>query len=107
MQGSEQMSEQVVEHNAQWPNLIDNNEYKSIANVFCFGAFADKNSGIIYHDLTGSFPFMSLDGSVCFLVLYHYKSNCILGTPIAGLDDLEYILKRYAQAEGVLARDLE
>jgi hypothetical protein len=30
---------------------------------------------------------MSLDGSVCFLVLYHYKSNCILSTLIAGLDD--------------------
>jgi hypothetical protein len=87
MQGSEQMSEQVVEHNAHWPNLIGNNEDESIANVFCFGAFTDKNSGFIYHDLTGSFPFMSLDGSVCFFVLYHYKSNCILGTPIAELDD--------------------
>jgi hypothetical protein len=87
MQGSEQMSEQVVEHYAQPPNLVGNNEDESIANVFCFGAFADKNSGIIYRDLTGSFPFMLLDGSICFLVLYHCKSNCILGTPIAGLDD--------------------
>jgi hypothetical protein len=83
-QRSEQMPEQVVEHNTQQPNL---DEDGSIANVFCFGAFADKNSGIIYHDLMGSFPFMSLDGSVCFLVLYHYESNCILSTPIAGLDD--------------------
>jgi hypothetical protein len=30
---------------------------------------------------------MSLDGSVCFFILYHYKSNCILASPIAGLDD--------------------
>jgi hypothetical protein len=87
MQGSEQMSEQVVEHNAQLPDLIGDDEDESIANMFFFGAFADKNSGIVYHDLTGSFSFMSLDGSICFLVLYHYKSNCILGTPIAGLDD--------------------
>jgi hypothetical protein len=86
-QGSEQISEQVVEHNAQLPNLISNNEDKSIANVFCFGAFADKNSSIVYHDLTGSFPFKSLDRSVCFLVLYHYESKCILGTLIAGLND--------------------
>ncbi len=41
---------------------------ESIANVFVFGAFADKNNGIVYHDLTGSFPFMSLDGSVCFFI---------------------------------------
>ncbi len=31
---------------------------------------------------------MSLDGSVCFFVLYHYESNCILPAPIAGLDDV-------------------
>jgi len=30
---------------------------------------------------------MSLDGRVCFFILYHYKSNSILATPIAGLDD--------------------
>ena len=69
------------------PHLITDTDDDTIANVFGFGAFADKNSGIVYHDLTGSFPFMSLDGSVCFFVLYHYESNCILATPIAGLDD--------------------
>ena len=31
---------------------------------------------------------MSLDGSVCFFVLYHYESNCILPAPIAGLDNV-------------------
>ena len=30
---------------------------------------------------------MSLDGSVCFFVLYHYKTNSILATPITNLDD--------------------
>ncbi len=40
---------------------------ESIANMFCFGAFADKITGVVYNDLTGNFPFMSLDGSVCFL----------------------------------------
>ncbi len=27
-----------------------------IANVFCFGAFADKVSGVVYNDLTEIFP---------------------------------------------------
>ena len=67
---------------------------QSIANIFCFGAFADRQSGIVYHDLTGSFPFMSFDGSVCFFVLYHYESNAILATPIAGLDDVS-VFKAY------------
>jgi hypothetical protein len=31
---------------------------------------------------------MSYDGSVCFFILYHYESNALLGTPIAGLDDI-------------------
>jgi hypothetical protein len=52
--------------------IISDDDEESIANIFAFGAFADKNNGIAYHDLTGLFPFMSLDGSVCFFVLYHY-----------------------------------
>jgi hypothetical protein len=34
-------------------NYIPDDE--SIANVFCFGAFADKVSGVVYNDLTGNF----------------------------------------------------
>ena len=65
------------------PNLIgDDNDNASIANLFCFGEFADKQSGVMYNDLTGSFPFMLLDGSVCFLVMYHYKANAIFAIPI-------------------------
>jgi hypothetical protein len=30
---------------------------------------------------------MSIDGSVCFFVMYHYKTNAILVKPIANLDD--------------------
>jgi hypothetical protein len=51
---------------------------KSIAYVFCFGAFADKISGVVYNDLTGNFLFMSIDASVCFFVMYHYETNAIL-----------------------------
>jgi hypothetical protein len=77
----------LLENNTQHPTLIVDDSKGSIANVFVFGAFADKNNGIVYHDLTGSFPFILLDGSVCFFILYHYESNSILATPIAGLDD--------------------
>ena len=66
-------------------NYITDDE--SIANVFCFGAFADKVSGVVYNDLTGNFLFMSIDGSVCFFVLYHYKMNAILVKPIANVDN--------------------
>ncbi len=55
---------------------------------FCIKAFADKNSGIVYHDLTGLFLFMSYDGSVRFFRHYNYKSNSILVTPIVGLDNV-------------------
>jgi hypothetical protein len=79
------------------PKLIgmdDDNE--TIANIFCFGAFVDKTSGIVYHDLTSLFPFISLDGSMCFFVLYHYESNFILATPISGLED-KTIFEAYKQ----------
>ncbi len=48
----------------------------------------------MYNDLTGNFPFMSLDGSVCFLVMYHYEANAIFAIPIVGLDDVT-IFKAY------------
>ncbi len=66
----------------------------SIANIFCFGAFADKNTGVVYNNCTGAFPFMSLDGNVCFFVMYHYKTNAIFATPIPGLDS-DNILSGY------------
>ena len=57
-----------------------------IANVFCFGAFADKVTGVVYNDCTCKFFFISLDGKVCLFVMYHYKTNTIFVTPIPGLD---------------------
>jgi hypothetical protein len=75
------------------PNLVGDDDNESIANVFCFGAFADKHSGIV---LTGSLPFMSYKGSICFFILYHYESNSILAMPIMGLYDVT-IFNAYKQ----------
>jgi hypothetical protein len=52
--------------NKPCPTFIDDIDNESIANVFCFGAFADKTTGAIYIDCTGNFPFMLLDGNLCF-----------------------------------------
>jgi hypothetical protein len=76
------------------PHLIQEVDNYSIVNVFCFGAFADKLSGVSYKDCTGDFPSMLLDGNICFFVMYHYKTNTILITPIVGLDS-ECILEAY------------
>ncbi len=78
------------------PILITDDCKESIANIFCFGAFADRHSGVVYNNLTGNFPFMSFDGSVCFLVMYHYETNAIMGMPIAGLEDVS-IFNAYKQ----------
>ena len=83
-----------ISHTAQQYNIIDNDNDQSIANVFCFGAFVDKIFGVVYNICTGEFPSMSLDGNVCFFVMYHYKTNAILATPIPGLDSAS-ILEAY------------
>jgi hypothetical protein len=72
----------------QGPNLIGMDDNESIENVFCFGAFADKNDGVVYNDLTGSFPFISLVGRDCFFVMYHSEANAILTKPISGLGNI-------------------
>jgi hypothetical protein len=70
------------------PAIIADNCNKMIANIFCFGTFANKHSWVLYNNLTGNFSFMLYDGSICFLVLFYYKTNTIMAMPIAGLDNL-------------------
>ena len=38
--------------------------------------------------MTVNFPLMSLNGSVCFFIMYHYESNSILATHIDNLTDI-------------------
>jgi hypothetical protein len=38
--------------------------------------------------MTGNFPFVSIDGSVSYFVMYHSESNAILATPIDGMTDI-------------------
>ncbi len=68
-------------------NIIDNNDSPCKANLFCFAAFADKHNGMLYNDLTGLFPFQSLEGNICFLVVYHYKMDAILALSISGFSN--------------------
>ncbi len=64
--------------------------------MFCFGAFADKQTGIMYSGSTVNFPFMSLEGNVCYFVVYHYELNAILGLPIPNMED-STIFRAYKQ----------
>jgi hypothetical protein len=82
-------------------NLIEEDNTISDANIFCFASFADKRRGILCNDLTGPFPFMSLEGNVCSLVLYHYKTNAILALSIAGFSN-KIIFVAYQQQFNVL-----
>jgi hypothetical protein len=81
-------------NNEPRPPFIDDINDESITNIFCFGTLANKNTGVVYNDCTGNFPFMSLNGNVRFFVMYHYKTNAIFATPIPGLDS-ENILNAY------------
>ncbi len=69
------------------PNVIVKDDDSSVGNIFCFGTFADKRTGILYNNLIGLFPYMSLEGNVCFLIVYHYEFNTILALLISGFDD--------------------
>jgi hypothetical protein len=58
--------------------IIEKDGNKSAANIFAFGTFANNNSSIVYHNLTGSFPFVSLEGCVllCPIPLQIKQYNC-------------------------------
>jgi hypothetical protein len=82
-------------------NIIDDDNRSSEANIFCFAPFEDKRTGILYNNLTGTFPFMSLKGNVCFLIIYHNKTNAVLALPIAGFSD-DIIFAAYQQQYNLL-----
>ena len=63
--------------------------------------FANKVTDVVYNDCTGDFPYMSLDKNVCFFIMYHYETNAILITLIAGLDS-ECILEAYTKNLNIL-----
>jgi hypothetical protein len=54
------------------------------------GLLRIKTKGVVYNDITGSFLFILLDGSMCFFIMYRYKANAILAMPIAGLNDISF-----------------
>jgi hypothetical protein len=82
--GNDESSEEEEPQEEYFSNIIPEVEDESIANVFCFGTFADKMTGVVYNDCTGNFPFMSLDGYVCFFVMYHDETNAIFCHPDTG-----------------------
>jgi hypothetical protein len=77
-------------------NIIDNDNSPCKANLFCFAAFADKHTKTLYNNLTGLFLFQSLEGNVCFLVVYHYETNAILALPISSFSN-KIIFAAYKQ----------
>jgi hypothetical protein len=76
-------------------NVIHDNNISN-SNLLCFAAFADKRTRTMYINLTGLFPYLSLEGNVCFLIVYHYKTNAILALSISGFSN-ETIFATYKQ----------
>jgi hypothetical protein len=57
-----------------------------IANIFCLEPLPTRILASCITTAPEIFSFMSLDGNVCFFVMYHNKTNTIFATPIPGLD---------------------
>jgi hypothetical protein len=55
-----------------------------------------QRTGTLYNNLTGLFPFQSLEGNICFLVVYHFKTNAILALLINGFSN-KIIFATYKQ----------
>ncbi len=95
MDNNDKDSEDSIPMHVPHANVIESDD-DSDKNVFVFAAFADKQNGTLYSNLTSAFPFMSLEGNVCFLVVYHYKTNAIMAVPIANFTN-DAILKAFHQ----------
>ncbi len=78
---------QTVKELMPWVNVMADDDSLTDGNIFCFGAFADTHTSTVYNNLTSAFQLISQEGNVCFLVVYHYESNAILGLPISNMED--------------------
>jgi hypothetical protein len=86
MDNNDKDSEDSIPIHVPHGNVIESDD-DSNRNVCVFVAFADKQDGTLYSNLTGTFPFMSVEGNVCFLIVYHYKTNAIMAVPIPNFTD--------------------
>ena len=62
--------------------MMPKKETHTVNHCFCFATFADKTTGTIYIDMTGKFPYQSLEGMQYVFVCYDYTTNAILAKPI-------------------------
>ncbi len=84
-------SDRSIDNGSPDVNIIPDENSTKEGNMFCFSTFADKHTGTLYNNLTGSFPFISFDRKVCYRIVYHYETNAILALPIAYLQDTTII----------------
>ena len=50
--------------------------------IFCHNGRINTKYGTIYVDFTGKFPIRSMDGMVAIFIIYYWKTNAILETPV-------------------------
>jgi hypothetical protein len=96
MDNDDKDSEDSIPIHVPHINVVESDD-DSNGNVFVFVAFADKQNGALYSNLTGTFPFMSFEGNICFLIVYHYDTNAIMVVPIANFTN-NAILKHFVSS---------
>ncbi len=75
-------------------HIINDDMEESIANVFLLRCFCRQKSRCCVKLPHGEFShFMSYNRYVCFLVLYHYKADGIMATPVAGLNNISILMR--------------
>ncbi len=76
-------------------NLIESDDI-SVEKCIYLCRLCRQTTGLLYTGLTSTFPFMSLEENLCFLIVYHYNLNAILALPIANFTN-EIILTTHKQ----------
>ena len=55
--------------------------------IFCYNRRINTKYGIIYVEFTGKFPIRSMDGMVAIFIIYDWKTNAILATPVKNMTE--------------------
>ena len=53
--------------------------------IFCYNGRINTKDGTIYVDFTGKFSIRSMDGMIEIFIVYDWKTNVILETPVKNM----------------------
>ena len=87
VQSTRNQIEQIREARAEVDDMNPDEEICATREIYCYAVWADRQTGKMYTDQTGTFPVRSFSNMKLLFVAYIYDINAILAIPLKSRTD--------------------